>query len=362
MTQKEAADILIVEDSRVQAMHLEAMLARHGHCVRTACNGQEALEMAQDKTPAVIISDIVMPVLSGYELCNRFKSDPALKGIPIILLTGLSDVEDIILGLEAAADFYLTKPFDEPYLLEIVSELLSGAPPQPSGETGGALDVTIVGKTYHVCADRRQMLNLLLSTYHNAVRQNQKLRETQMQLEEKSAELEKANEALQEIATRDGLTGLYNVRAFREKLEEEWQRWVRYGEELSVVMLDIDHFKSLNDTFGHPAGDEVLRTVARLLQDQSRRNDFVARYGGEEFVLLLSHTGVDGAIKGAQKWRTAIESQEWPLRPITASLGAATSGAHIPDAAALIERADQALYVSKRGGRNRSTHERDLTD
>ena len=194
---------------------------------------------------------------------------------------------------------------------------------------------------------------------------NAALEEARATLEAKQAALEEANLRLDALATTDGLTGVKNRRAFEEKLAEEITRSTRYGPPLSLLLLDVDKFKQYNDSFGHIAGDQILKTVAHLLREHARSTDFVARYGGEEFVLVLPNTGAEGAIILAERLRTIIEAAPWPQRAVTASFGAATFGAATFGAAslsgdstptALIEAADRALYASKEGGRNRVTH------
>jgi two-component system cell cycle response regulator len=180
------------------------------------------------------------------------------------------------------------------------------------------------------------------------------------QLQQKRAELINANERLAEMVTTDGLTGLKNHRYFREELEKTFMRSVREGLPVSIVMLDVDNFKQYNDTFGHPAGDEVLRTIAKLLQRSTRRPDLVARYGGEEFVILLPNTGQSEAQKVAERVRKAIANHPWTLRPVTASLGIATLDHRPSTPSLLVDQADKALYVSKHNGRNRVTHSFDV--
>lgn len=180
------------------------------------------------------------------------------------------------------------------------------------------------------------------------------------QLQQKRAELISANERLAEMVTTDGLTGLKNHRCFREMLETNFMRAVRKGTPLSIVMLDVDNFKQYNDTFGHPAGDEVLRSVAALLQRCTRRYDLVARYGGEEFVLLLPNTGENEARKVAERVRKAVANHPWTLRPVTISLGIATLDHRSSSPSLLVDQADRALYVSKNHGRNRVTHSSDV--
>ncbi|HLW65421.1 MAG TPA: PAS domain S-box protein [Gemmataceae bacterium] len=173
------------------------------------------------------------------------------------------------------------------------------------------------------------------------------------QLEEYRRDLEEANVRLQEMAVTDDLTGLRNRIALRQKLAEECQRATRYRLPLALVMMDVDHFKSFNDTFGHPAGDEVLRVVAKSLQDKARATDIVSRYGGEEIAILLPNTDLDGATALAERFRQAIERENWPRRPVTASFGVATWTESMTGPDQLIAAADQALYRAKERGRNR---------
>lgn len=147
--------------------------------------------------------------------------------------------------------------------------------------------------------------------------------------------------------------GLRNHRSFQERLEQEWVSAVRYQTPLSVLLMDVDQFKQYNDAYGHPAGDEVLRQVGQTLQGCARDSDFVARYGGEEFVVILPHTDVAGACALAERYRAAIAEADWPLRPITISIGTAGLTPATRNQAALLEQADQALYQSKKQGRNR---------
>lgn len=179
--------------------------------------------------------------------------------------------------------------------------------------------------------------------------QNQELTETQ-------AELETANQRLRDLATTDGLTGLKNHRSFREQLDIEWARIARTQQPLSVILMDVDQFKKYNDTFGHPAGDDVLRTVGAILRAQAREGDFVARYGGEEFVVLLPNTDVESSLAVAERFRSAIEQHGWTLRAVSGSFGVVTHTIAVSSTDELIAAADKALYSSKESGRNRVTH------
>lgn len=176
------------------------------------------------------------------------------------------------------------------------------------------------------------------------------------ELERHKLELESANTQLSLRAVTDGLTGLNNHRYFQEMLERRYDEAVRLGRPLSVVMVDVDFFKQYNDTYGHPAGDQVLKGLAEKLQQAVRDTDTVARYGGEEFVALLPNADTNEAILVAERLRQSIEAGPWPLRPITASIGSATLNAQTASHSQLVDDADRALYWSKKHGRNRVTH------
>ncbi len=171
-----------------------------------------------------------------------------------------------------------------------------------------------------------------------------------------NSKLHQANILLQAQATTDGLTGLKNHRAFQEQFAAEAERSTRYHAPLSVVLLDVDKFKQFNDTHGHPAGDQVLKTVANVLQATARGSDFVARYGGEEFVVILPETDARGARDAAERFRAAIETTVWPLRNVTASVGIATRETPQHPTSELISQADRALYRAKQRGRNCVSH------
>ncbi len=185
------------------------------------------------------------------------------------------------------------------------------------------------------------------------VSQNEELHALRDKLEQEKHALAEANVRLKSLVTVDGLTGIKNHRAFQEQLEAEWNVATRYGTPVALIMLDIDDFKQYNDTYGHPAGDDVLKTAGQLLEQLARAEDCVARYGGEEFIIIMPQTDADGAVTLAERYREAFEQWSWRHRCVTASIGVAAAYATECSAQELLNQADRALYRAKLAGRNR---------
>jgi len=274
-----------------------------GHDVTIVPDGEQAWRIVQQGNAPLLISDWMMPYLDGPELCRRIRSAGGDRYTYIILLTARDGRVDRLKGLRAGADDFLTKPLDPDEL---------------------ALRLEIAGR--------------ILAVHEQLARQN---------------------ERLVELAAIDELTGTKNRRRFREDLELLFAQVERLGSPLSLIMLDLDHFKEYNDAFGHPAGDEVLQWVGSSLRTGVRGHDVVARFGGEEFVVLLPATDEVEALDVAERLRSAIAGRLGPHRQLTASLGVGTAGPGTPSAAALVDQADRAMYHSKQSGRNQVTHYRD---
>ena len=205
-----------------------------------------------------------------------------------------------------------------------------------------------------------QLYNDLGKTQRELAQRNAELEALRAKLESKQSELITANAKLDALATMDGLTGIGNRRTFQAWIEAEFARSARYLTPLALMMLDVDRFKSLNDSFGHQAGDDVLKMLGQLLASSARATDLVGRYGGEEFAVILVNSDQAAAREAAERLRKQIEMQRWPHRAITASIGIASWGPGVDSAAELINQADKALYFSKEHGRNRSTHYLDI--
>lgn len=295
--------VLVADDDELLRRSVRLQLQKDGYAVVEAEDGNQAWDLIRREGVQLVISDWNMPGLEGPELARLVRSTPLPQYTYLILLTANTHKRDVVAGLQAGADDYLTKPFDPDELRARV-----------------AIGVRVV---------------------------------------ELESQLRATMQQLQELAVRDGLTNLYNRRAFDTRLEDEFQRARRYRRPLSLVMMDIDHFKNYNDTHGHPQGDQLLRELAQLLINSVRSTDFVARYGGEELAVLLPETALNNAVEVANMLHTQVghfpfpKREVQPLGAITISVGVAGYQETYLTASDLLEAADQALYRAKKGGRNR---------
>ena len=315
--------VLIVDDDPAHVRHVREGLAPHGYAFKEAHDGTQALSAIRQARPDLILMDVEMPGLGGVEVCRIVKANSGEDGfgfIPVILMTARQAAGKVE-GLELGADDYLVKPFD---MLELSARVKS---------------------------------MLRLKALQDA------LVEKNRELDRANKELARRREELLTLSRTDALTGLFNRRYFEERLNEEFTRSRRYGSPLSLVMLDIDHFKRINDTFEHPFGDRVLKAVAQTACSRLREVDLMARYGGEELIALLPETSPVDALRVCERVREAIASLglEHPGADghvqevrLTASLGVATvPAANLTSAEALLMAADTSLYAAKGAGRNR---------
>ena len=306
----ERSKILVVDDIPLNRKLEKTYLESVGYQVVLANDGIEALQQVDEETPDLILLDVMMPKMNGFQVCRRLKNTEDTRFIPIIMVTALNEIEDKVKGVEAGADDFISKPFNKLELLARVKSLL-------------------------------------------------RIKHLHDELELKIAELEVAQSKLLQLAITDGLTGLYNYRYFKEQLSQEVIRAKRHNANISIAMIDIDFFKNYNDTHGHPAGDLVLKKIADLLHNNIRKIDVAARYGGEEFSLVLVETDKQAASFVANKIKNLIEEQKFdyeetqPNGKLTISMGIATfpDDAITPDE--LVNKADQRLYRAKKAGRNR---------
>lgn len=302
------ATILLVEDNKGQADIIREYLSRNGYDVVSVEDGVSAFKAARIGPIDLILLDRVLPDMDGSEVCRWLKLDQKTRDIPVIMLTVRSAMTDKVTGLEAGADDYLPKPFDEAEL------------------------------NARIYARLRSKLQ-------------------QDELKKKNTQLEDMLTRVESLAILDPLTGLFNRRRFETILTNEFKRAARYQSALSCMLIDIDHFKTVNDTYGHQAGDIVLKEVAQLLQTTLREVDTPARWGGEEFIVLSPNTTRENAFKAAERIRVAVGGHRFTVigsHHVTVSIGVAG----MPDPALdsldkLVHAADVAMYEAKKKGRDR---------
>lgn len=288
--------VLVAEDNADLMEIIKTILTKSRYRVVSAADGVEAMERLAREPVDIALLDIMMPKMTGLEVCRKIREDPRLRNIYVIFLTALVAGEERAKGLELGANDYITKPFYLPELLARIS----------------------VGE--RLTQQRREM---------------------------------------EKQAAHDPLTGLYNRRMFEERLTNEFDRAKRYGRPLSVLMIDVDDFKQVNDRYGHDWGDVVLKEVAQALREKTRKSDIPVRYGGEEFILILPEVPLADALQAAEKIRQEIKSLKFnpdsvPPFSVTVSVGvASTSERDYEDGQTTVKDADLALYRAKRKGKDR---------
>jgi len=340
--------LLIADDEPENRRALVRLLSADFE-VHEARDGTEALELARRLPPDVVLTDQRMPNMTGVELLARIRDEFPLAAR--VLVTGHHNYESLVDAVNAAhVHHYIERPFHTIDIRTVVQAL---------------------AQTQELKAEREQLVELLESANRELSRRKgelealvtertRELQDANHRLARANLELEETNARLRDLSVRDELTGLFNRRALIEQLTLEVQRSKRYGRVFSLLFLDVDNFKKINDTFGHAAGDRVLERVAELLRSgdhAARRSDFVARYGGEEFCLLLPETSASGATVKAERIRASIErlppvGEGDAVLPVTVSVGVASYPTHGSEVEALLQAADAAQYSAKRNGKN----------
>ena len=294
-------DVLVVDDSPVYRKLVEQMLESQAFSLHFARNGKEALQLIEEYSPSIILTDWMMPDLSGPELCQRIRADQGKPYTYIILMTSNTEKGNVVKGLQAGADDYLAKPFDPGEMLARIG----------------------VG---------RRIIDL-------------------------NRELAAKSVKLEEAARTDPLTGLPNRRAIEEWAFKQLRGAARHGFSLWVVVCDIDSFKTINDSFGHHAGDIVIKTFADLLKKITRSSDICGRLGGDEFLMVMTHVESEHIEATVNRFREQFAALSFPFQgqsvSVTSSFGiAGSAGKEMPEFGGLVRKADQMLYEAKRDGRN----------
>jgi two-component system, cell cycle response regulator len=299
--------VLFADDEAINRSVVNHVLTRAGYNVVTANNGAEALQEAIKIIPDLIILDIMMPMMDGMQACRLIKSNPKTKDIPILFFSAITDTEQKVNGLMLGANDYINKPVKNEELVARVNIAL-------------------------------------------------RLKQERDQLLAKAEEANRMAVEAQEKSMIDGLTGVLNRSGLQRALASEYCKVQRYNRPLACLMIDLDHFKKINDTYGHLVGDTVIKEVANYLTKICRGSDVVCRYGGEEFIIILPETDLTGAVTLGQRIRTSVAEHQFrsgdTFFPVTLSVGVAelVGEETVED---MIGRADAALYRAKNEGRNR---------
>jgi len=299
--------ILVVDDAPENIDALTGILQKH-YQVKVAVNGAKALDIAQSKEPPdLILLDIQMPEMDGYEVCRRLKSQSSTKDIPVIFVTALDTLKDEAKALSLGGMDFITKPFN-PFITEA--------------------RVKTHMQIQSLIKKNKQMID----------------------------ELQEKNQLLDDLARKDPLTGLSNRRDLMEKFEVEASRSKRNGTSFCLIMSDIDHFKQINDVYGHPSGDHALVQISKILESQLRKQDVASRWGGEEFLMMLPETKLESCVEVAERLRQKVSLEVMKFDnqtfQLTMSFGIT---AHIESEGldSSMKRADKNLSQAKKGGRNR---------
>jgi len=301
--------LLLVEDSESQGNHIKSLLERLGYQVAWVQTGIDALRVVREDPPDLVVLDVVMRDMDGLAVCRWLKMSPDTRDIPVLMLTVKGELHQRVEGLNIGANDYLPKPFaDEELEARIFASL--------------------------------------------------RMKASAIELRKRNTELESMLHHVEALAITDPLTGLFNRRRFADVLRHEFAMTRRYGSTLSCVLIDIDHFKSINDRFGHNVGDQVLRALAERFSQNLREVDLAARYGGEEFAILLPQTPKVGAIVVAERIANRVRGEGYGMEganfSVTVSIGVAcTSDIDSENPDDLVRAADTALYLAKGRGRDR---------
>lgn len=304
--------ILIVDDIPISIKVLGELL-KENYEILVATSGRKAIEIALENQPDLILMDVVMPDMDGLETCRRLKENTQTADIPIIFLTAMSESADVIKGFEVGGQDYIVKPFNKTEVIVRVKN--------------------------HI----------------ELKKSKEKTKQYALELERKNQELQSLLEKVEQIAMTDFLTGISNRRNVIDRMHEELSRFNRSGEIFSLLMVDVDNFKNINDIYGHECGDYVLKNMAGLIQSVLRKHDLISRWGGEEFLIMLPGTDTDKAKIVAEKINSVVKSHMFNYKGesfvVTITVGVAQYQAG-DDLDSVVKRADEAMYCGKKSGKN----------
>jgi diguanylate cyclase (GGDEF)-like protein len=322
--------ILLVDDIPANIDILVRTLEPEGYDLAIASSGEKALKIADHFLPDLVLADVMMPGMNGFEMCRQLKMQEANRDVPVIFITARKEMEDIVEGFQSGGVDYITKPFQQEEVRARVRTHLQ----------------------LRALIKQQKKLNQQLQREINERKRTEEA-------------LRKANQELRRLATLDGLTQVANRLQFDEYIHQEWRRSAREQEPLSLILCDVDYFKRYNDTYGHQKGDDCLRAIAKAITRSVRRPaDLIARYGGEEFAIVLPNTKAQGAIQVASTIQAEVQQLAIPHEQslvsqyVTLSLGVCStvpprdSGPMAPSVEDLIACTDKALYEAKEKGRN----------
>jgi len=330
---KLAPRILVIEDDPLVADLFRELLPAQSYLADVVGDAETGLEHCARQHYDLVISDKNLPGLSGIDLLKRVKAIDS--DIDVIIMTAYPDMQSVLAALEAGVYDYLAKPF------ESIDEVMA--------KIARALDKR------RIVVENRRLVDYLTQANAQIEGMNRGL---EAEVHKRTAELKEANARLEQLSLTDDVTGLYNQRFLYGRLGEELLRARRYGEDLSILMLDVDAFKNVNDSHDHQYGSLVLRQLGDVFRKTVRATDFVVRYGGDEFVVLMPRTRLADALHLGERLRAATEAAtfgvEGDVCKVTISIGAAARRESASeDAATLLRAADKAMYQAKAGGRNR---------
>jgi diguanylate cyclase (GGDEF)-like protein len=305
--------ILLVEDDRSMKLLYKNLLEKAGHEVTTADNGRAALDLVQKNPPQLIITDWMMPEMDGIKLSGEIRKNKDWDQIYIIIVTSQEGTDRLVEAFEAGVDDYISKPINP------------------------------------------KVLGARLRAAQRIIQMQLAHEEDHLQLRRFADELALSNQRLQELAMTDSLTGLPNRRYGIDRLEQEWANATRTGQPVYCMMVDVDRFKLINDTYGHHLGDEALKMVAASLRHAARKEDVVCRLGGEEFLVICSNTNDEAGFQYAERLRQQVASQPLQIQGktihVTVSIGLASNAKH-KNVESMMHIADERLYAAKAAGRN----------